>query len=103
MLQWNKNYYIGEGIKNPHDIQQKLNRGKLVPFIYLLTLSRNEGNLMEIIPAAMLIQKSCYTICPPVIGMAMGKDQAMEMAGEIVMEAYRQTGSFKVAEYLKNR
>ena len=34
---------------------------------------------MDIIPAAMLIQKSFYGICPKIIGMAKGKEEALEM------------------------
>lgn len=47
-----------ESVKDPEKIKKKLNSGKPVLGIYLLTLSENPVNLMDIIPAAMLIQKS---------------------------------------------
>lgn len=103
MLEWLANYYTGDGVNNPRKIQSKINAGKLVPGIYLLTLSANPGNLLEIIPAAMLVQKSAYALCPAIMGMAKGKDEAIDLAVEILQEVYQATGAFKVEEYLKNR
>ena len=103
MLVWQENFLTGESVKNPNKIKKKLNNGKLVPGIYLLTLSENPVNLMDIIPAAMLIQKSFYGICPKIIGMAKGKEEALEMVRSLIDEMYRETGNFATAEYIENR
>ena len=99
MLVWQENFLTGESVKNPNKIKKKLNNGKLVPGIYLLTLSENPSNLMDIIPAAMLIQKSFYGICPKIIGMAKGKDEALEMVRSLIDEMC----TFATAEYIENR
>ena len=103
MLKWQENFLAGESVKDPEEIKKKLNSGKPVLGIYLLTLSENPVNLMDIIPAAMLIQKSFYGICPKIIGMANGKDEALEMVRSLIEEIYTETGTFQVAEYLENR
>lgn len=103
MLKWQRKLYTGESVKESYKIRRKIEAGKLVPGIYLLTLSDNPANVMEIIPAAMLIQRSYAGICPPVIGMAKGKDEALELVRTIIEEVYGTTGSFSVSEYLKNR
>ncbi|WP_448782275.1 hypothetical protein [Blautia sp.] len=103
MLVWQENFLTGESVKNPNKIKKKLNNGKLVPGIYLLTLPENPSNLMDIIPAAMLIQKSFYGICPKIIGMAKGKDEALEMVRSLIDEMYTETGTFATAEYIENR
>lgn len=103
MLKWQKNYYVGENIKDPHKIKRKINAGKFVPGVFLLTLSNNPANLCEIVPAAMLMQKAYREICPLIFGMAKDKDEAMEMVSSLLGEIYRETGSFQIAEYLKNR
>ena len=103
MLIWQENFLTGGSVKNPEKIKKKLNDGKLVPGIYLLTLSENPSNLMDIIPAAMLIQKSFYGICPKIIGMAKGKDEALEMVRGLIDEMYTETGTFATAEYVENR
>ena len=84
MLKWKKDYLTGEGIDDPEKIKNKLDAGKYVYGIYLLTLSDNPSNLFEIIPAAMLLQKSYYRICPEIIGMAKGKDEALEMVRSLL-------------------
>mgnify|MGYP000599448054 CR=1 FL=1 len=103
MLKWQENFLAGESVKDPEKIKKKLNSGNPVLGIYLLTLSENPVNLMDIIPAAMamLIQKSFYGICP--IGMAKGKEEALEMVRSLIDEMYRETGTFATAEYIENR
>ena len=103
MLKWKKKYYVGEGVKAPVKVQSKINAGKPVPGIYLITLSDNPENIMEIVPAVMLMQKTAYDLCPVIIGMARGKDEALELVRSVVEEVYIQTGSFAIKEYVKNR
>ena len=103
MLNWQNKVVTGESVKDPEKIKKKLNSGKLVPGIYLLTLSETPLNLMDIIPAAMLIQRSFYGICPKIIGMAKGKEEALEMVRSLIDEMYRETGTFAAAEYIENR
>jgi len=98
MLKWQENFLAGESVKDPEKIKKKLNSGKPVLGIYLLTLAEN-----PVIPAAMLIQKSFYGICPKIIGMAKGKEEALEMVRSLIDEMYRETGTFATAEYIENR
>ena len=91
MLKWIRNYYVGEDV------------GKFVPGVYVVTLSDNPGNILEILSAAELMQASVRAICPPVVGLANGRDGAIRMVQEIVEEVYRETGDLKIREYLENR
>ena len=70
---------------------------------FLLLSDLDPGNLLEIVPSYMLIQKSYYARCPEIIGMAKGKDEAMDLAVDIVKNIYGETGAFQVKEYFKNR
>ena len=58
MLKWCKDLRIGEGVKRADKIRRKLNHGKIVPGVYLITFSENPRNLLEIIPALTMIQQS---------------------------------------------
>ena len=49
-----KNYYIGDGVKNPTRVRARITAGKCVPDIYIVTLSDNPGNILEILPAVTL-------------------------------------------------
>ena len=93
-----KDYYIGDDIKNPTRARARITAGKFVPDIYVVTLSDNPGNILE-----MLVQRSARAICPLIIGMAKGKDGAIRMVQDIIEQVYTETGDFKIKEYLKNR
>ena len=103
MLKWREDYYVGEGIKDAEKTKKRIDAGKVALGVYLVTLSENPGNLLEIIPSYMLIQKSYYAKCPEIIGMAKGKDEATDLAVDIVKNIYGETGAFQVKEYFKNR
>lgn len=105
MLDWYVELYTGKSIekKDVHKIIHKINRGKAVPGIYLLTLSQHPDNVLEILPALNLAQKAARRRCPRIIGMALGKEEALEVTQEILLETYGETGTFHVREYLQDR
>jgi ferritin-like protein len=103
VIQWIKEYYVDPQIQNPEEIKKKINMRKAPGFIYLLTFPANPENVMEIVPAILLRQHHMYENCRTVFGMAYGKDQAIALAAAVLEECYRESGSFRVDEYLKNR
>lgn len=102
-LGWKDNFYIDNSVKDPDKIRRAVDRRKPAPGIYLLTLSDTPGNILEIIPASLLLQKTLRCLCPPVIGMAKGKDSAIELSVRILEEVYKSTGGFQIKEYMENR
>lgn len=104
MLEWLENLYVSDSAsKNVHKIIRRINQKKPVPGVYLLTLPSNDRNTMDIIPAAMLLQETVRRRCPRIIGVAKGKEDAYELMQQIVEETYRETGAFRVKDYLKDR
>lgn len=73
MLKWREDYYVGEGIKDAEKTKKRIDAGKVALGVYLVTLSENPGNLLEIIPSYMLIQKSYYAKCPEIIWHGEGQ------------------------------
>lgn len=103
MLKWHKHYYKGAGVKNTTRIRFRLNQGKPVPGIYLITLSENPHNLLEILPSLTLIQKTAVQLCPEIVGIASSKDEAFDLVTSMIQNVYDETGDFKIKEYWKNR
>lgn len=103
MLKWHKNYYRGASIKNISKIRLKLIQGKPVPSIYLITLSENPHNQLEILPALTLVQETAARICPEIVGIAKGKEEALELITDMVQTIYEETGELNIKEYWKNR
>lgn len=103
MLKWYEHCYIGKNVQNTERIRKKLESGRAVPGIYLLALSENPHNLLEIFSAVTLLQRAAAGLCPEIIGIAKGKEEALCLVTDIVQKVYEETGDVQVKEYLKNR
>ena len=103
MLKWHQAYYVEEGIKDPDKVRRSIDGHKAVPGIYLLTLSDNPDNLMEIVPAVLLVQKNLYRHCPLIFGMAKSKSSAIDLATSVIEDTFKATGNYKVKEFLNSR
>ena len=104
MLHWYENLYVSErASKKLKRTISRINRGKLTPEIYVLTFPSNDKNMMDIIPANILLQKTLRRRCPKIIGLAKGREDALELMQTIIMETYEQTGGFCVKEYLGDK
>lgn len=103
-MKWYQNIYLGEGVRPRYKKYKKwIQNKKTVPGVYLITLSENPDNIMEIISSIMLIQEYERYGCPEIIGMALGKEEAVRIVQRIVEEMYRGTGDFHLKEYLQSR
>ncbi len=103
MLKWHKHYYTGSSVKNSSRIRRRLEHGKPVPGIYLITLSDNPRNLLEILPALTLVQESAADMCPEIVGIAKGKEEAMELITDMIRTILMKPVNLIVKEYWKNR
>lgn len=103
MLKWLDDGYVGESITDPQGIRRKVEKGNILPGIFLITLSEHPDHILEFFPCNMILNKRLRNRCPMIIGMARGKREAMELTCRIISNIYYETKGFQVAEYLKNR
>lgn len=102
MLKWYKNLYVGDNAKKKeHRIRHKLEHGKWVPGIYLITYASNSENQLDIFPASRLKQKVLYRMCPKIIGIASDYGEAVEIVTKLADKAYRQEGCESIRSYLE--
>ncbi|MCI5621502.1 MAG: hypothetical protein MR355_08105 [Lachnospiraceae bacterium] len=100
-MHWYDKLYVGESIQKGADrLRWKIEHRAGTIDIYLLTFPSNRENLLDIIPAVELMQKSYPRKELFVIGMERGRDNAMQMAADILDEVYHETGSFDVRSYI---
>lgn len=98
---WYKYLYADDSIIHKKEkIKWKIlhNAGQIN--MYVITLSQNDANLLEIISTIELMQKAYPKKEMFVVGIARGYDNASELACRIVMEVYEKTGGFRVKDYL---
>ena len=101
MLKWVEGWRFDASITDPEVFRSRLDEGRVVSGLFLVTLSRTPHNLMEIIPAWMLpaVQR-CSKDPVPIIGMAMGKDRAIRLVRDIITETMETSGSLSLEEFL---
>jgi len=96
--------YLGERVSpKKEEILKKMNSDKLVIDLYLITMSHNSDNMLEIVPQRDLLQKGYPNRDIRVVGLAKGKKEAFAVVQSIVEESLKETGSADVREYLNQR
>lgn len=104
MLEWNQNLYISKRASRfSKRTIHRINQGKATPGVYVLTYPSNENNVMDIVSTVMLLQKTTRRRCPKILGLANGREDALELMQKILLETYEQTGNFHVKDYLESR
>lgn len=101
MIRWYDNLYVDKVIKNRQDIMKRINEGKMTPHVYCIIFPSNGNNLFDILNANELLfdyykKKDIF-----ILGLAIGRDSAIELVVDMLEEVYRNTGDFKVKEYYK--
>ena len=101
-MKWYRNLYVSDSIGDKANrIKWKINHNAGTISVYVIAFASNSQNLLDIIPAQELLQKAYPKNQLYVVGLAKGYEEAIETAAKIVLEVYKNTGSFAVREYLK--
>ena len=100
-MNWYRVPYFGQTAeKRKYKIMQKLDAGENPLLVYLIMLAPTPMNQMEIVsPAEYRRQQRRNGTEPLILGVAVGMDEAKELAGEIVADVYRLTGTADVKGY----
>lgn len=103
-MKWYRNLYIGFRAKEKiRRIIWKTRHGKLQNNVFLLTLPTNEENLLDIIPANILLQPYFKRKEVWIAGIAVGREEAMEVLEVMVQKVLEETGQVNLKEYLKKQ
>lgn len=101
-LTYRPDLYLGDSInENKLDkIIKKLEKKPIFSGIFLITVSRNASDQLDIFDARQLAQ-SYYKKNPPyVVGIAGSHDEAVELVERLVQECFRARGDCALKEYL---
>lgn len=105
-MKWYRKLYLGDNAKDAkYKIIGKVRTGKFQMDTYLITLSNNPDNLLDIYSAKFLLQphfKDTHILDNIyVIGIAKGRDEAFQLIENIISDVYSNTGGFGLREYYK--
>ena len=87
-MQFMGSLYVGDSIASTeYKIVEKVHKGKIVPNLYLLVLTLNPDNMLEIIPEWEILQKGYPSQDLKVIGIANGKKEAISLVQSIITDS----------------
>lgn len=93
--------YVGKDLHNPDKVIHKLKKHAKLLNAYVITLSRNPVDQLDIYKAGFLSQKYFRQHPPYVIGLAAGYDEAVDLVRQIAEETFAARGDCELKEYLK--
>lgn len=100
MITWATHLYVGEKMKKSKDqVITSMNQRKAVFGVYCITYASNPGNLFDIIEANQLLFPHYARTGVTIVGLAKGKQEALELLEKMLLEVYNQTGEFDVRAY----
>lgn len=101
-LNYRPDLYLGESIREEKldKIKKKLENKPLLSGVFLIALSRNPSDQLEIYSARQLAQKYYAEHPPYVVGIAGAYDEAVAMVERMVRECMEKRGDCALKEYL---
>ncbi len=101
---WYRHLYVGEKAKKHRaSIIQSIREKTYRPGIYVITPPSNGNNILDIYPGYMLLLGQFREKEFSILGIALGYQEALRLAGTIAGDMYRLTGSFCLDEFLAER
>ena len=99
---WYSDLFVGESVAHKQkSIIRKVKRRSACNFAYLLALSTNTDNIMDILSCQVVRRKHYPTKDRFMIGLAGDYEEACELAGQIISSVYQATGDFKLRDMIK--
>lgn len=101
-LNYRQDLYLGESIREEKldKIKKRLENKPMLSGVFLITLSKNPSDQLEIYNAKQLVQKYYVQNPPYVVGIAGNYDEAVGMVEQMVRECMEKRGDCALKEYL---
>lgn len=100
MISWNSNLYVGDTMKKKKDkVISSINKREATFGVYCIAFASHPDNLFDILNANELLFPFYKNTQVHILGLAKGKEEAIDLVHRMLMEVYNKTGEFKVREY----
>ncbi len=100
MIRWATRLYVGDKMKKKKDkAVTDINSKKLTLGVYCIAFASHPANLFDVMEANELLFPYYGKLDIFVVGIAKGKEEAIELVHQMVMEVYNNTGDFDVRTY----
>lgn len=100
MISWTSRLFIGEKMKRKKDkIIAAINNSEATFGVYCITFASHPRNLFDIMDANELLFPHYKRSEIKIVGLAKGKEEAIGLVQDMIMEVYNNTGNFDVRSY----
>ena len=100
-MRWYNDLYVGYSLLDKkRQVMRKIKNGKLQFNKYVIALPFNDYDLLDIYPSNVLTQKWYRESDMVIVGIAEGREEAMDMMQLIIMDCLGETGGLKVKQYI---
>ena len=100
MVSWVANLYLGDKLKKKKDkVVTSINNREATYGVYCIAFASHPGNLFDIMDANELLFPHYKKSDVKIVGLAKGKEEAVTLVQDMLMEVYHKTGSFDVRTY----
>ncbi len=100
MILWASNLYLGDKIKKKKDkVIASINNREATFGVYCITFASHPDNLFDIIEAKELLFPHYKKTQIHIVGLAKGKEEAINLVQSMLMETFHKTGNFDVRTY----
>lgn len=100
MISWASQLYVGDKIKKKKDkVVASINNREATFGVYCIAFASHPDNLFDILDANELLFPHYKKTEIHIVGIARGKDEAINLVQSMLMEVYNHTGDFDVRTY----
>lgn len=100
MIQWASQLYVGVNMEEKKDNAIAMINNKQATYgVYCITFASQPDNLFDIMDANELLFPHYSKVKLTIIGLAKGREEAIMLVHDMLMEVYRETGAFDVRTY----
>ena len=100
-MRWYKDLYVGYSLlSKKRETIKKIKRGKITFDKYVIALPFNDYDTLDIYPSYVLLQKRYRSSDMVIVGIAQGREEAMDMMQLILMDCLHDTGGLNVKDYI---
>ncbi len=102
-MKWYHSPYVSEAVKKKHpDLMQEMDQGIFSSKVWVIMLSPNGEDLLDIRKASSLGVHGLADLVPMMVGAARSREEALTLVETIVRDCLEQTGGTDLRSFLGN-
>jgi protoheme ferro-lyase len=100
MILWTSRLFVGDKIKKKKEkVIASINNREATFGVYCIAFASHPDNLFDILNANELLFPHYKKTEVRIVGIANGKEEAIDLVQNMLMEVYNKTGNFDVRSY----